>query len=113
MDLVSKTLPDVNLHLLGNICKYSMPGTRVYIELAQNKNTASMIFKNISDTVLNVSPDELVERFVRGDSSRSTEGSGLGLSIVKKVMEQNGGSCGVASRVGEGSVFWIELPVYQ
>ncbi len=74
-------------NLLSNICKYSMRGTRVYIELAQNNNTASMIFKNISDTVLNVSPDELVERFVRGDSSRSTEGSGLGLSIASSLAE--------------------------
>ncbi|MBO4794673.1 MAG: sensor histidine kinase, partial [Clostridia bacterium] len=74
-------------NLLGNICKYSMPGTRVYIELAQNENTASVVFKNISETVLNISPDELVERFVRGDSSRSTEGSGLGLSIATSLAE--------------------------
>ncbi|MBP5657322.1 MAG: HAMP domain-containing histidine kinase [Clostridia bacterium] len=74
-------------NLLGNICKYSMPGTRVYTELAQNENTASVVFKNISETVLNISPDELVERFVRGDSSRSTEGSGLGLSIATSLAE--------------------------
>ena len=74
-------------NLLGNICKYSMRGTRVYIEFSQNENTASVTFKNISDTVLNVSPDELVERFVRGDASRSTEGSGLGLSIATSLAE--------------------------
>ncbi len=74
-------------NLLGNICNYSMPGTRVYIEMAQNENTASVTFKNISATVLNISPDELVERFVRGDASRSTEGSGLGLSIATSLAE--------------------------
>lgn len=78
-------------NLLNNICKYAMPVTRVYIELKTVENKAILTFKNISEQPLNVSADELTERFVRGDRSRNTEGSGLGLSIAKSLTElQNG-----------------------
>ena len=72
-------------NLLGNICKYAQPGTRVYINLVQEGNEAVISFKNISRYRLNISSEELMERFVRGDSSRNTEGSGLGLSIAQSL----------------------------
>lgn len=72
-------------NLLSNICKYSKPGTRVYLETGYNNGKVTIIFKNISSQGLNISGDELMERFVRGDSSRNTEGSGLGLSIAKSL----------------------------
>jgi len=74
-------------NLLNNACKYSRPGTRVYIDARQSGNKVVITFKNISRSQLNISPDELMERFVRGDSSRNTEGSGLGLSIAQSLTE--------------------------
>ena len=72
-------------NLLSNICKYAMPGTRVYADLHTDAEAAEVVFKNISEFPLNFSGDELTERFVRGDTSRSTEGSGLGLSIAESL----------------------------
>lgn len=72
-------------NMLNNICKYTQPGTRVYITAVEKGNNIEIGFKNISRYELNISGDELMERFVRGDSSRSTEGSGLGLSIAKSL----------------------------
>ena len=78
-------------NLLGNICKYAMPGTRVYFDLNETDRKVNITLKNISRSPLNISAEELMERFVRGDSSRSTEGSGLGLSIARSLIElQNG-----------------------
>ena len=78
-------------NLMNNICKYSQTGTRVYISLEEKEGQAVITFKNTSKEPLNISPDELMERFVRGDSSRNTEGNGLGLSIAKSLTElQNG-----------------------
>ena len=74
-------------NLLGNICKYAMPGTRVYLTVEEREKTVSIQLKNISRQQLNISPDELMERFERGDSARSTEGSGLGLNIAKSLTE--------------------------
>ena len=74
-------------NLLNNICKYAQSGTRVYINVEQKDRIVEIIFKNISSTQLNISSEELMERFVRGDSSRNTEGSGLGLSIAKSLTE--------------------------
>jgi signal transduction histidine kinase len=72
-------------NLLGNISKYAMPGTRVYVVVKSDEAEVTVEFKNISREPLNISSDELMERFVRGDSSRNTEGSGLGLSIAKSL----------------------------
>lgn len=72
-------------NLLGNIVKYTQPSTRVYIVLDQVGENIIISFKNISKYELNISEDELMERFKRGDSSRSTEGSGLGLSIAQSL----------------------------
>lgn len=74
-------------NLLNNACKYSMPGTRVYVSLKEENKNAVITFKNISKTALNIPSEELMERFVRGDSSRNTEGSGLGLSIAQSLTE--------------------------
>lgn len=79
-------------NLLNNACKYSQPGTRVYVSLVQENNIATITFKNISKAALNIPSDELMERFVRGDSSRNTEGSGLGLSIAQSLTELMKGS---------------------
>ncbi len=72
-------------NLLGNICKYAQPETRVYISETIIGDKVIVMFKNISRYALNISSDELMERFVRGDSSRHTEGSGLGLSIARSL----------------------------
>mgnify|MGYP005841615613 FL=1 len=73
--------------MLGNICKYAMPHTRVYVDVIKTEKNVKITFKNISRDKLNISADELMERFVRGDQSRNTEGSGLGLSIAKSLCE--------------------------
>lgn len=72
-------------NLFQNVIKYAMPGTRVYVELTENKRDMTLAVKNISENPLNITADELTERFIRGDVSRSTEGSGLGLSIAKSL----------------------------
>ncbi len=79
-------------NLMGNICKYAMSGTRVYIDVMNVGEKAAITFRNISKNQLNISADELMERFVRGDKSRNTEGSGLGLSIAKSLAELQGGT---------------------
>lgn len=70
-------------NLLGNVAKYAMPNTRVYLDVTKDTDSVCLTLRNISQAVLHISPDELTERFVRGDASRNTEGSGLGLSIAK------------------------------
>ncbi len=78
-------------NVFGNLVKYAQPGTRVYLSTAIEKKTAVVTVKNVSRDALNISGDELMERFVRGDASRNTEGSGLGLSIAKSLIAlQNG-----------------------
>lgn len=78
-------------NLMNNICKYALPNTRVYLLLERNNDTAIISFKNISATELDISANDLMERFVRGDKSRNTEGSGLGLSIAESLTTlQNG-----------------------
>ena len=89
-------------NLLSNICKYAMPGTRVYLNLATQDNLCVIVFKNISAAPLGVSCDELLERFVRGDISRHTEGSGLGLSIAKSLLELQNGTIDLSS---DGDLF--------
>ncbi len=74
-------------NLLSNAVKYALPGTRVYIDLVQLESRVMLSVKNISREPLNISAEELTERFVRGDASRKTEGSGLGLNIAKSLMD--------------------------
>lgn len=78
-------------NLFSNITKYALDGSRVYIDLKKEKNKIEVSMKNISKDKLNISSDELMQRFVRGDKSRYTEGSGLGLSIAKSLTELQGG----------------------
>jgi len=79
-------------NIFNNAAKYAMQGTRVYADLKKNGDEVGFTLKNVSEQPLNISADELTERFIRGDVSRSTEGSGLGLSIAKNLMELQGGS---------------------
>ena len=78
-------------NLLGNAVKYAQSGTRLYLELVQDETETVLTLKNISREPLNIPAEELMERFVRGDGSRHTDGSGLGLSIAKSLMELMGG----------------------
>ncbi len=79
-------------NLMSNVCKYAMPGTRVYMEVKIEGVLAGISVTNVSREPLSVAADELTERFVRGDASRHTEGSGLGLSIASSLAEIQGGS---------------------
>ena len=104
------TLPDEELYclcdgalmwrvldnLLSNACKYACAGTRLYIAARREGDTVAFSFKNISRDALNIDPEELMERFVRGDSSRTTEGSGLGLNIAKSLVELQKGTFSIA-----------------
>lgn len=78
-------------NLMNNVCKYAQPETRVYLDVKEIDSKAVITFRNISKYELNISSEELMERFVRGDSSRNTEGSGLGLSIARSLVELQGG----------------------
>ena len=79
-------------NLMNNVCKYAQTGTRVYLTLEEKDSYAVISFKNISREALDISVEELTERFVRGDASRNTEGNGLGLSIAKSLTELQQGT---------------------
>ncbi len=79
-------------NLLGNCLKYALPGTRVYLDLMAWDGKMILSLKNVSAQQLNIPPDQLMERFVRGDESRTSEGSGLGLSIARSLTELQGGA---------------------
>ena len=79
-------------NLYNNACKYAAANSRIYAEVSAEEGFVSFTLKNISASALNISPEELTERFVRGDRSRTTEGSGLGLSIAKSLTELQGGT---------------------
>lgn len=99
-------------NLLSNVNKYALPGTRVYIDVYYINNFAALSVKNISKTRLNITPEELMERFVRGDSSRNTEGSGLGLSISRSLTTLQNGSFDIEV---DGDLFKVivRLPLYR
>lgn len=79
-------------NLLSNAAKYAQPDTRLYVDMVAVDGKVCISFKNISRDSLNISADELMERFVRGEASRSQEGSGLGLNIAKSMMELQHGA---------------------
>lgn len=93
-------------NLFSNIAKYSMENTRVYINLINKNNEITIEMKNVSKNKLNISSDELMQRFVRGDRSRFTEGSGLGLSIAKSLTELQEGVFDISI---DGDLFKAEL----
>ena len=88
----SRLLSRVMDNLVSNVCKYAMENTRVYVTAAVRDGQAVISCKNVSRDELNISPDELMERFVRGDASRHSEGSGLGLSIARSLVQLQGGT---------------------
>ncbi len=98
-------------NLFNNIFKYALTGTRVYVEINKSaqtdKNaTVSLSVKNISEKPLNISGEELTERFIRGDESRTTEGSGLGLSIAKNLIEVQHGKLDILT---DGDLFKVTM----
>ena len=93
-------------NLMGNVCKYAMPGTRVYLTADSADGRARIALKNISLYPITVSGQELTERFVRGDSARSTEGSGLGLSIAASLTELQQGTFAIHV---DGDLFKVQL----
>ena len=93
-------------NLMNNAAKYSQPGTRVYLTLFEEAGQAVITVRNTSREALNISPDELMERFVRGDSARSTEGNGLGLSIAKSLTELQNGDFDITI---DGDLFKVTL----
>lgn len=93
-------------NLLNNICKYAQEGSRVYLTLEQKADKVFIIFRNMSKYALDISPEELEERFVRGDKSRHMEGNGLGLSIAKSLTELQNGRMEI---VVDGDLFKVIL----
>lgn len=93
-------------NLLNNICKYSQPGTRVYITVEVLDGNAVIAFKNTSRDALNISSEELMERFVRGDAARKSEGNGLGLSIAKSLTDLQNGTMALTV---DGDLFKVVL----
>ena len=93
-------------NLLVNITKYAMPHTRVYVQIFRKEGKTIIRLKNISAAELNFKPEELTERFVRGDVSRNTEGSGLGLAIVKSFVELQKGELKIET---EADLFKVEI----
>ena len=93
-------------NLLSNTVKYALPGTRVYLSVRQKNNSVVISVKNISKEQLGISAEELMERFVRGDASRNTEGSGLGLNIAKSLMELQKGQLKLSV---DGDLFKVTL----
>lgn len=106
-----KKLHRVFENLLGNALKYSLTGTRVYIAASQEGPNAQIIFKNVAGYEMTFTAEEIVERFQRGDASRTTEGSGLGLAIAKSFLELNGGSLEIQL---DGDLFKaiVRMPLY-
>lgn len=95
-------------NLLSNVSKYALPNSRVYIDLFKEDNYAILSIKNISNCQLNISPEHLTERFVRGDSSRTTDGSGLGLSIAQNLTQLQGGKFEIFI---DGDLFKVNIKI--
>lgn len=93
-------------NLLGNVVKYAAPHTRVYLDVTEQEKTVSLSLRNISHEELNITAEELLERFVQGDTSRNTEGSGLGLNIAQSLMEVQHGSLSLTL---DGDLFKVTL----
>lgn len=93
-------------NLVINITKYSMPGSRVYIDILDNEEDVEIILKNMAAEEIQFNPEEIVERFVRGDKSRNTQGSGLGLAIAKSFTDIQGGELKISV---DGDLFKVTM----
>ena len=91
-------------NLILNITKYSMKGSRVYIDILEGLDNVTISFKNIAAEEIDYDVNYITDRFVRGDKSRNTEGSGLGLAIAKSFVELQGGSFEVST---DGDLFKV------
>lgn len=101
-----KKMSRVMENLIGNCVKYAMPGTRVFVSVAEHENNAVIELKNIANYAMDFDVNEITERFVRGDTARSTEGSGLGLAIAKSYVEACGGTFTVSV---DGDLFKVQI----
>ena len=93
-------------NLFSNISKYALENSRVYMDIKKTQKSVIIEMKNISKDRLNITADELIQRFVRGDKSRTTEGSGLGISIAQNLTELQGGEFRLKL---DGDLFKVEL----
>lgn len=93
-------------NIMSNIYKYAQENTRVYMDLKESLENIELTIKNISAYELNISADELMERFTRGDKSRTTDGSGLGLSIASSLIEGQGGKFNIEI---DGDLFKVTI----
>ena len=108
LDLDGKLISRVFENIIANALKYSLPNTRVYVDVIDKENIVEIVFKNIANYEMNFNVEEMFERFVRADKSRnsSVEGSGLGLAISKSIVELHNGSIDIEV---EGDMFKIFL----
>ena len=97
-------------NMYSNISKYAMEGTRVYVDIEEKDNKVLIQLKNVSSQKLNISADELMQRFVRGEASRNTEGSGLGLSIARSLTELQQGKFNIYL---DGDLFKVTIEFGQ
>ncbi|QOR36684.1 HAMP domain-containing histidine kinase [Clostridium sp. 'deep sea'] len=97
-------------NLMSNTFKYAMPNSRVYIDIKENSQTVELIIKNVSKYELNLDANELVQRFTRGEESRTSEGSGLGLNIAKSLIELQHGKFNI---VIDGDLFKVKLIILK
>ena len=93
-------------NVIGNAIKYSLAGTRIYIDIGRGSELTSVTVRNIANYEMDFDPQEMLERFVRADKSRTAEGSGLGLSIAKSFTELMGGRLNVSA---DGDVFKVTM----
>jgi len=112
IDADGKHMWHIYENLLSNVIKYAMPSSRIYIDISKIGEYGYMTMKNISRNEIQVNVENLAERFVRGDYSRTTEGSGLGLSIAKSLVILQGGKFSIDV---DGDMFkvTVEMPLWH